>query len=64
MLTPWAAVEGNFLPETSSEGTRALASEILGPKPLEVTPQQAPGAVAEGRGDILETSVPTQSYLN
>jgi hypothetical protein len=42
-----------------SEGARALATEILGP-----APQQAPDAVADGCGDILETSVATESYLN
>jgi integrase len=36
-----------------SEGARALATKILGPS-----------AVAEDRGDILETSVSAESYLN
>jgi len=40
-----------------SEGARALATEILAPKPPTNT-------VPKDRGDILETSVATGSYLN
>jgi integrase len=47
-----------------SEGARALATEILGPKPPSETPQQAPDAAAEDRGDILETSTATENYLH